>query len=97
MPTAVTSWGVKPTNQASLLLSFVPVLPATGRTPKLAAVPVPLLTTSWSATTASAAASALITWRSTACSGSTTRPVLAATTLMTVCQSTCLPALAKIE
>ena len=33
MPTAVTSCGVKPTNQAERKLSEVPVLPATGRPP----------------------------------------------------------------
>src|SRR4051794_31092854 len=39
--TAVVRCGVKPTNHASVKLSVVPVLPATGQPPCCAAVPVP--------------------------------------------------------
>jgi hypothetical protein len=43
---AVDSLGVKPTNQASLKLLVVPVLPAAGQ-PMLARTPVPPSTFSW--------------------------------------------------
>src|SRR3954449_7682333 len=42
--TAATSSGVYPTNQASVLFSALPVLPATGR-PMRALIPVPRCTT----------------------------------------------------
>src|SRR3954471_23014791 len=44
--TAVDSRGVKPTNQASMFLSVVPVLPPDGQ-PMLACVPVPLWMFCW--------------------------------------------------
>ena len=43
--TEVASCGVKPLNQASVFCSVVPVLPATGRSYRAAAVPVPYCTT----------------------------------------------------
>jgi len=46
MNTAVDSCGVKPTNQALLFMSVVPVLPAAGRPRSRAVAPVPLETTS---------------------------------------------------
>ncbi len=71
MPTADESCGVKPTNQASLLSLFVPVLPATGRSARAAAVPVPPLTTDCSATMASAATSSEMTCLGVLSSGMT--------------------------
>ena len=49
MNTAVANCGVKPTNQALLFISVVPVFPAEGRPRSRAVAPVPRETTSVSA------------------------------------------------
>jgi hypothetical protein len=45
---AVVSWGIEPMNQRSRAPSAVPVLPAAGRSGRLAGRPVPAFTTFWS-------------------------------------------------
>lgn len=59
--TAVASWGVNPTNQASPLSSDVPVLPAVGCSANRALPPVPPVTTPWSTAVAWAATSGVNT------------------------------------
>src|ERR687895_1475708 len=94
---AEQSWRVHPVNQASLSSLVEPVLPKTGREPRIARVPVPLVTTRSSMLTTSAAISGSTTCLHLPCFWRKTTFPLRSTTRVMANGSHRFPSLARVE